>query len=101
MADPKQKYDYRVAEVPANQRGSHPVLTVTVPISETEGNEGKTRAIQRLLSIELKNEIFGRRHEWGLSDHGIEKTRGYEPVYAPDKKTVVGYATDFKFTRRI
>lgn len=85
----------KLVKDPERQRGHSAGVIVTAEIPVVDGN--LALAIQKANSQDLKNEVYDRRAEFGLTSHGIQNSGSFEPIRDENGK-VVKYIRDFKFT---
>jgi hypothetical protein len=94
---PAPKYDYD-AEV--TRDGNPAVVTVKVDVTEAVPAD---KAISTIMRRSMKDEIYKRAGEFGLSGYGISEVSGYRAVTKGegDDRVAVAYERDFKFTRTL
>ena len=90
--------EVKLTRDPERQRGHSAGVIITAEIPVVNGN--LALAIQKANSQDLKNEVYDRRAEFGLTSHGIQNSGSFEPV-RDAKGVVVKYIRDFKFTSNI
>lgn len=88
----------KLVKDPERQRGHSAGVIITAEIPVVDGKLAP--AIQKANSRDLKNEVYDRRAEFGLTNHGIQTSGSFEPIKDASGK-VVKYIIDFKFTAGI
>lgn len=95
MSEAKPKMTMKVT-----QRGNPTIVTVRIEVTKPED---AAEAMRLINSHTLKSQVFDARYEHQLADYGMANGGAPRPVFKDpnDRKTLIAYERDFKFTRTL